>query len=93
MKTRHDIEVLKAGWVRDPCWNIETTPGFETHASELHAFRLATEARRKAAEDAREAATDAEADRLPTGWARTVCCASCASLRACSNATMPRCCT
>lgn len=66
MKTRHDIEVLKAGWLRDPCWDIETTSGFEAHACELHAFRLATKARWKAAEDAREAAIDAEADRLGT---------------------------
>jgi len=66
MKTRHDIEVLKTGWLRDPCWDIETTPGFEAHACELHAFRLATEARWKAAGDAREAAIDAEADRLGT---------------------------
>lgn len=21
MKTRHDVEVLKAGWLRDPCWD------------------------------------------------------------------------
>ncbi len=66
MKTCHDIEVLKAGWLRDPCWDIETTPGFEAQACELHAFRLATEARWKAAEDARQAAIDAEAVRLGT---------------------------
>ena len=66
MKTRHDIEGLKAGWLRDPCFDIEGTEGFEAHACELHAFRLATEARWKAAEDAREAAIDAEADRLGT---------------------------
>jgi len=64
--TRHDIEVLKAGWLCDPLWDIETTPGFEAHACELHAFRLATEARWKAAGDAREAAADAEADQLGT---------------------------
>lgn len=45
MKTRHDIERLKSGWLRDPCWDVETTPGFEAHTRELHAFRLATEAR------------------------------------------------
>ena len=66
MKTRHDIEVLKSGWLRDPCWDLEATPGFEAQACELHAFRLASEARRKAAADAREAAIDAEADRLGT---------------------------
>ncbi len=66
MKTRHDIEMLKIGWLRDPCWDIETASGFEAHACELHAFRLATEARWKAAGDAREATTDAEAGRLGT---------------------------
>lgn len=66
MKTRHDIEGLKSGWLRDPCFDIEGTEGFEAHACELHAFRLAAEARWKAAEDAREAAIDAEADRLGT---------------------------
>ena len=66
MKTRHDIEVLKAGWLRNPCWDVETTPGFEAHADELRAFRLATEARWKVAGDAREAAIDAEADQLGT---------------------------
>ena len=66
MKTRHDIEVLKTGWLRDPCWNVETTPGFEAHADELRAFRIATGACWKVAGDAREAAIDAEADQLGT---------------------------
>ena len=57
MKTRHDIEVLKTGWLRDPCWNVETT---------LRAFRIATGACWKVAGDAREAAIDAEADQLGT---------------------------
>jgi len=64
MKTRDDIESLKAGWLRDPCWAIEETEGFEAHADELQAFRLETEARWKAAHDAREAAIDAEAEAL-----------------------------
>lgn len=45
---------------------METTPGFENHAGELRDFRLATEARWKAADHAREAAIDAEADQLGT---------------------------
>jgi len=64
MKTRHAIEVLKAGWLCDLLWDIETTPGFEADACELHASRLAPAARWKAAKDAHEAAIDAEADRL-----------------------------
>ena len=66
IKTRHDIERLKTDWLRDPCWDIEGTEGFEAHACELHAFRLATEGRWRTAKDAREAALDAEADRLGT---------------------------
>ena len=64
MKTRRDIESLKAEWLRDPCWDVEGPEGFEAHACELHAFRLTREARWKAAEDVREAAINAEADRL-----------------------------
>lgn len=64
MKTRKDIEVLKANWLRDPCWDVEGTEGFEAHHDELLAFRHGTEARWQAAKAAREAAIDAEADRL-----------------------------
>ncbi len=64
MKTRHEIETLKAGWLRDPCWDIETTETFEAHRDELLAFRQAAEAGWKAEREAREAALDAEADQL-----------------------------
>ncbi len=56
MKTRREIETLKAGWLRDPCWDIETTETFEAHRDELLAFRQATEAGWKAEREAREAA-------------------------------------
>ena len=64
MKTRRDIEQLKAGWLRDPVWNLEDTEDFEEHRDELREFRLTTEARWKAAADERERAIDAEAERL-----------------------------
>lgn len=38
MATREEIESLKEGWVRDACWDIEDTPGFEEHREELAAF-------------------------------------------------------
>lgn len=50
MKTRKEIEALKTNWLRDPCWDVEGTEGFEAHHDELLAFR--------------ETAIDAEADQL-----------------------------
>ena len=38
-KTHLEIMELKAIWDRDPCWDIETTEGFEEHAEELRAYR------------------------------------------------------
>ncbi len=35
MKTREEIEELKRQWRYDPCWDIETTEGFEDHVEEL----------------------------------------------------------
>ncbi len=64
MKARHQVERLKLAWLADPLWDIEDTEGFEKHHDELVLFREATQARWKAAEQAREAAIDAEADRL-----------------------------
>lgn len=64
MKTRKEVESLKAGWLRDPCWDIEGTEGFEEHEKELLAFRRATEARWAAKAAERQAALDAEADQL-----------------------------
>ena len=38
-----EIEDLKGQWVKDPCWDIEDSEGFEAHYDELHAWRLAFE--------------------------------------------------
>lgn len=38
MKTREEVEKLKRDWVYDPCWDIETTDGFEEYKDELKAF-------------------------------------------------------
>jgi hypothetical protein len=38
-KTREELEALKQNWLKDPCWDIEDTPGFEAHVDELLAFR------------------------------------------------------
>ena len=64
MKTRYVVERLKASWLCDPVWPLEGTEGFEAHVDELREFRLALEARWKAAEQEREAALDAEAEQL-----------------------------
>ena len=44
MKTSLEISTLKADWKRDRSWDIEQTPGFEDHASELKAYREHVEA-------------------------------------------------
>src|SRR5688572_21531694 len=44
VKTQADIEELKRGWRRDPCWDIEQTDGFEAHRYELLVYRLEMEA-------------------------------------------------
>lgn len=38
MQAREEIDTLKANWLKDPCWDIEDTPGFEAHRDELVAF-------------------------------------------------------
>lgn len=40
MKTREEVEDLKRQWLRDPCWDIEDTPGFEEYAVELAGFAV-----------------------------------------------------
>jgi hypothetical protein len=49
MKNREELEALKASWSKDPCWDIETTEGFEDHQAELMEFRKETEAKWEAA--------------------------------------------
>ena len=44
-RTLIEIEDLKADWLEDPCWDIETTEGFEAHKRELKKYRLVIEAK------------------------------------------------
>ena len=44
MKTELEIDALKRNWERDPCWDIETTEGFEEHKEELLVYRKEKEA-------------------------------------------------
>lgn len=39
MKTKQELDDLKANWKGDPCWEIEDTEGFEEHRVELLAWR------------------------------------------------------
>ncbi len=43
-QTPEEIQKLKESWLRDPCWDIEDTKGFEDHKEELLAFRKQKEA-------------------------------------------------
>lgn len=47
-KTADELEALKSNWLKDPCWDLEDTDGFEAHYDELLAFRLQDEAMRSA---------------------------------------------
>jgi hypothetical protein len=38
MKTREEVEQLKADWLYDPCYDLETVEGFEDYKEELLAF-------------------------------------------------------
>ena len=46
--TRQDVEELKEHWLKDPCWNIEDSEGFEEYCEELLAFRMEQEAQLEA---------------------------------------------
>ena len=41
MKTQAEIEELKRQWRYDPCWDIDSTEGFEDHKEELLEFSRA----------------------------------------------------
>lgn len=43
MPTKAELDKLKESWLKDPCWDIEETEGFEEHKEELRAFRLEKE--------------------------------------------------
>ena len=53
MKTQDEIQALKDNWVKDPCWDIEETDGFEDHHDELLAWRMDLEETHRLAENAR----------------------------------------
>jgi hypothetical protein len=37
--TNEEVEALKRIWIKDPCWDIEDTGGFEAYHDELLAWR------------------------------------------------------
>jgi len=39
MKTREELEQLKKEWLKDPCWDIYDTEGFEEYKDELKAYQ------------------------------------------------------
>jgi len=43
MATDMEIKELKDSWMKDPCWDIESTEGFEAHTQELLDFRKQVE--------------------------------------------------
>ncbi len=45
MKTVAEVEALKQNWLRDPCWDIEDTDGFEDYREDLINFRQSIERR------------------------------------------------
>lgn len=47
-RTTEELNKLKENWLKDPCWDIETTAGFEAHVDELKGFRLKVEGLEKA---------------------------------------------
>lgn len=54
--TKKQLDQLKADWLADPCWDIETTEGFEDFETELLAFRKEHEAAWAAAREAKKKA-------------------------------------
>ena len=55
MATREEIEKLKESWLKDPCWVIEDTKGFEEHREELLAYSQEAQKQWKAASEKRRA--------------------------------------
>jgi hypothetical protein len=41
MKTKAEIDDLKAQWKADPCWDIDCTEGYEDHQQDLAEFQRA----------------------------------------------------
>jgi hypothetical protein len=55
MKTRGEVEALKADWLKDPCWDLGDDPEFKEYADELKAFEAEHRAIWHAAQEKREA--------------------------------------
>lgn len=55
IRTTEELNQLKENWLKDPCWDIETTTGYEAHAEELKEFRLRVEAMEAARRDEQKA--------------------------------------
>lgn len=55
-KTRQEVEALKRSWVKDPCWDIEDSAGFEEYYEELKAWRKKYECEQETAMDAKREA-------------------------------------
>ena len=53
MKTREDVEALKANWVKDPIYDLASVEGFEEYHSELDQFQDEMEAKWKANAEAK----------------------------------------
>lgn len=53
-KTPEQIQALKDNWIKDPCWDIEDTEGFEAHHDELLKWREDLEVKHQLAANARE---------------------------------------
>ena len=50
-RTDSEISDLKSQWIKDGCWDIEDTEGFEAHSEELSAWRENYESRQEEARD------------------------------------------
>jgi hypothetical protein len=56
IRTAEEVQELCRNWRGDPCWDLETTEGFEAHAPELLEYRLEWESRWTRQREARLAA-------------------------------------
>lgn len=56
IRTAEQLWKLKRQWASDPCWDIETTEGYELHYAELLEYRLLCEVRWNMAREERIAA-------------------------------------
>lgn len=43
LKTKHEVDMLKAKWLHNPTFKLENEPGFREHYLELKKFREDTE--------------------------------------------------